>query len=202
MESWVFSSGPDLSYIHSYTSILRLGFAAWDTPDVPSNQLGTRGTEQHAPRPELCLLDRDVTRGRMLSSGVLPEHSITPLRIQQGYVFPYLNNRIAEDHGEDLAPKITETRRRSEQHAPRPDLCLSDRDATRGRMLSSGVLSEHSITSLRIQPGYVFPYLNNRIAKDHGEDIAPKIAESISPEIPDVGEYAPGYALLHRLAPL
>ncbi|KZV52571.1 protein TOO MANY MOUTHS-like [Dorcoceras hygrometricum] len=37
-----FTSGPDLSHIQSYTSILRLGLAAGETPDVPYYHLGTR----------------------------------------------------------------------------------------------------------------------------------------------------------------
>ncbi|KZV21340.1 hypothetical protein F511_26948 [Dorcoceras hygrometricum] len=36
------TSGPDLNYTYSYTSILRLGLAAGDTPDAPQEHLGTR----------------------------------------------------------------------------------------------------------------------------------------------------------------
>ncbi|KZV24598.1 heat shock 70 kDa protein 17 [Dorcoceras hygrometricum] len=37
------TSGPDLNYTYSYTSILRPGLAAGDTPDAPHKHLGTRG---------------------------------------------------------------------------------------------------------------------------------------------------------------
>ncbi|KZV24793.1 hypothetical protein F511_34766 [Dorcoceras hygrometricum] len=44
------TSGPDLNYTYSYTSILRLGLAAGDTPDAPHKHLGTRGPAlQHQP---------------------------------------------------------------------------------------------------------------------------------------------------------
>ncbi|KZV36000.1 hypothetical protein F511_14517 [Dorcoceras hygrometricum] len=38
-----YTSGPNLSHIQSYTSIIRLGLMVDDTPDVPYYHLGTRG---------------------------------------------------------------------------------------------------------------------------------------------------------------
>ncbi|KZV15360.1 hypothetical protein F511_20345 [Dorcoceras hygrometricum] len=78
----------------------------------------------------------------------------------------------------------------------------AERSRPRKLVLRSGVFHEDIVMTSRILPKYVFPYLNDRITEDHGEDLVPKIAVSISPEIPDVGEYSPGYAHLHRLAPL
>ncbi|KZV56078.1 RNA polymerase beta' subunit [Dorcoceras hygrometricum] len=74
---------------------------------------------------------------------------------------------------------------------------LSDDSCSDGNMFP-----EDSAMTSRILSGYVFPYLNDKIIEDHGEDLTPKIAESISPEISDIGEYSSGYAHLHRLAPL
>ncbi|KZV32195.1 hypothetical protein F511_29770 [Dorcoceras hygrometricum] len=43
LEGWDFTSGPDLSYIYSYTSILRLGLTAGILLMPPINHVGTRG---------------------------------------------------------------------------------------------------------------------------------------------------------------
>ncbi|KZV29303.1 hypothetical protein F511_08310 [Dorcoceras hygrometricum] len=84
-----FTSGPDLSYTQSYTSILRLGLAARDTPDAPHNHLWTRGSSSMRQTPTYAT-----------KIGNLPEDS---LRSGGRYVFPYLNNKIPEDRGEYLA---------------------------------------------------------------------------------------------------
>ncbi|KZV53693.1 hypothetical protein F511_29244 [Dorcoceras hygrometricum] len=47
------TSGPDLKYGYSYTSILRLGLAAGDTPDAPHNRLGIRGPS-NSPKFPTC----------------------------------------------------------------------------------------------------------------------------------------------------
>ncbi|KZV37033.1 putative polygalacturonase [Dorcoceras hygrometricum] len=47
------TSGPDLKYEYSYTSILRLGLVAGDTPDAPHNRLGTRGP-RNSPKFPTC----------------------------------------------------------------------------------------------------------------------------------------------------
>ncbi|KZV45482.1 hypothetical protein F511_15849 [Dorcoceras hygrometricum] len=57
-----FSSGPDLSYTQSYTSILRLGLAAGDTPDAPYYHLETRRSNSTHKMPNCTD-----------SSGCLPE---------------------------------------------------------------------------------------------------------------------------------
>ncbi|KZV32300.1 hypothetical protein F511_19146 [Dorcoceras hygrometricum] len=45
------TSGPDLNHTYSYTSIIRLGLAAGDTPDAPYNRLGTRGPSSTRQTP-------------------------------------------------------------------------------------------------------------------------------------------------------
>ncbi|KZV46304.1 Lipase, GDSL domain containing protein [Dorcoceras hygrometricum] len=47
------TSGPDLKYEYSYTSIFHLGLAARDTPDAPHNRLGTRGPS-NSPKFPTC----------------------------------------------------------------------------------------------------------------------------------------------------
>ncbi|KZV23480.1 ankyrin repeat-containing protein-like [Dorcoceras hygrometricum] len=66
------TSGPDLSYTQSYTSILRLGLMAGDTPDAPYFHLGTRGpSDTLQDRPTLL---RSGSRPRTRAEiGSLPE---------------------------------------------------------------------------------------------------------------------------------
>ncbi|KZV32040.1 hypothetical protein F511_38966 [Dorcoceras hygrometricum] len=47
------TSCPDLKYEYSYTSILRLGLTAGDTPDAPHNRLGTRRSS-NSPKFPTC----------------------------------------------------------------------------------------------------------------------------------------------------
>ncbi|KZV26053.1 hypothetical protein F511_13931 [Dorcoceras hygrometricum] len=58
------SSGPDISYTRSYTSILRLGLTAGDTPDAPRYHLGTR-------EPSCTLQIPTYTKGSGALSGDL-----------------------------------------------------------------------------------------------------------------------------------
>ncbi|KZV42232.1 hypothetical protein F511_13331 [Dorcoceras hygrometricum] len=94
-----------------------------------------------------------------------------------------------------LMPPVPPRDPRTEQNAPDPEDLCSDREVAQGLVLQIRSVSRGLMTS-RILPGYFFPYLNDMIIEDHGEDLASKIAESISPEIPDVGEYSSGYAHL------
>ncbi|KZV57037.1 hypothetical protein F511_20006 [Dorcoceras hygrometricum] len=88
-------------------------------------------------------------------------------------------------------PPVSHRDPMTEQHAPDPEDSCSDRKVARGLVLRTENVSRGLVTS-RILSRYVFPYLSDIIIEDHREDLAPKIAESISP----------GYAHLHRLAPL
>ncbi|KZV14726.1 hypothetical protein F511_41326 [Dorcoceras hygrometricum] len=112
-----FSSGPDLILTHSYTSILRLGFAAGDTLDAP---ITTSGPHNRALRTRCrtALIARDITRGLTFSSGVFPEEKIMPPRVQPVYASPSLNYKITENRGENLAQDTHQSR-----CTPRRDKC-------------------------------------------------------------------------------
>ncbi|KZV29109.1 hypothetical protein F511_06604 [Dorcoceras hygrometricum] len=109
-----FSSGPDLNYTHSYTSILRLGLTMGDTPDTPYYHLETRGPSStlHASTynneigksPEDLCSDRECfVEDSVTTSRFQPRYVFSYWRIQERYVFSYLNDKIPEDRGEYLA---------------------------------------------------------------------------------------------------
>ncbi|KZV23060.1 phosphoglucomutase, cytoplasmic [Dorcoceras hygrometricum] len=87
-----FSSGPDLNYAHAYTSILRLGLATADTPDVPDNHLGIRGPSIMCQTLTYAAKIGSSSRGPVLRSRVFPEDGVISCRIPPEYVFPYLKN--------------------------------------------------------------------------------------------------------------
>ncbi|KZV38308.1 Histone-lysine N-methyltransferase EZA1 [Dorcoceras hygrometricum] len=73
-----FTSGPDDRYTYSYTSILRLGLTAGDTPDAPHNHLGTRGLST-SPSALPTSSKARATKEHARSSGVLAE-ALRPAR--------------------------------------------------------------------------------------------------------------------------
>ncbi|KZV33212.1 hypothetical protein F511_16246 [Dorcoceras hygrometricum] len=83
------------------------------------------------------------------------------------------------------------------------DSCL-DREVARGLALRSGMFPEDSVMTSRIHPEYVFPYLKNpgtiRLSLFERQDS--RGSWRVSRPRPDVGEYSPGYAHLHSIAPL
>ncbi|KZV23604.1 hypothetical protein F511_37589 [Dorcoceras hygrometricum] len=92
------TSGPDLKYECSYTSIIRLGLAAGDTPDATNNRLGTRGPS-NSPKFPTCFTK--IGRHTRILSGSedhvgprrTPDDSDpTCWRILPRYVFPYSEN--------------------------------------------------------------------------------------------------------------
>ncbi|KZV27028.1 pentatricopeptide repeat-containing protein [Dorcoceras hygrometricum] len=66
------TSGPDLRYEYSYTSILRLGLAAGDTPDAPCYHLGTRGPSSALRTRSMLLRSRTARGPSPPSSGYCP----------------------------------------------------------------------------------------------------------------------------------
>ncbi|KZV56882.1 DNA ligase 1-like [Dorcoceras hygrometricum] len=59
-----FTSDPDLSYTKSYTSILCLGLAVGDTPDVSYYHLGTRGPSSALQARPTLLRSKNLPRTR------------------------------------------------------------------------------------------------------------------------------------------
>ncbi|KZV50287.1 hypothetical protein F511_33192 [Dorcoceras hygrometricum] len=62
------SSGPELSSTWSYTSILRLGLMAGDTPDIPGCHLGTRRSRRYPIIPPRSDTLREVIEAQNSSS--------------------------------------------------------------------------------------------------------------------------------------